>query len=58
MGGAPPLYRRPTPAAQTYTFHGFRVLKRKTPVGPGFFFLADSKSFNNSLASVRREPLT
>ena len=38
MGGAPPLYRGSTPAAQTYTFHGFRVLEGKHLSGRDFFF--------------------
>ena len=42
MGGAPPLYRGPTPAAQTYTFHGFRVLEKENPCRAGIFLLADS----------------
>ena len=38
MGGAPPLYRGPTPAAQTYTFHGFRVLEKENTCRAGIFF--------------------
>ena len=41
MGGAPPLYRRPAPAAQTYTLHGFRGFGKENPCRAGKFFLAD-----------------
>ena len=37
--GAPPSYRRPTPAAQTYTFHGCRVLSQRKPRSGRLFLI-------------------